>query len=391
MNGRSKIRYGMVGGGEGAFIGAVHRMAAALDSEYELVCGAFSTDADRNRRSAEALGLDAGRAHATFDRLLAAEAGLPVDERMEALAIVTPNHLHAPMAIAALDAGFHVLSEKPMALDLAEARAIDAAVARSGKLYGLAFTYSGYPLIEEARVRVARGDFGDIRLVQVEYSQGWLSRPIDRDGNKQAEWRTDPARAGLGGCLGDIGTHAFQLAEHVSGLAVESLSADLTTHVPGRRLDDDVSVLLRFRGGARGVLKASQVAAGDENGLRLRIHGEEGGLEWSQMEPNSLTLRWLDRPSELVRAGGPGLDATALARLRTPAGHPEGYIEAFANLYRSFGRALRAGAATPPPPGAADWFPGIADGLRTMAFVEAAVENSSGETKWTPLPDIPTV
>src|SRR5690606_35853510 len=238
-----------------------------------------------------------------------------------------------------------------------------AAVGRSGKLYGLAFTYSGYPLIEEARLRVARGDFGRIRLVQAEYSQGWLSRPIDRDGNKQAEWRTDPARAGLGGWLGDIGTHAFQLAEHVSGLAVEALSADLTTHVAGRRLDDDVSALLRFEGGARGVLKASQVAAGDENGLRLRIHGEKGGLEWSQMEPNSLTLRWLDRPTEVIRAGGPGLDPSAMARLRTPAGHPEGYIEAFANLYRSFGRALRAGAATPPPRGAADWFPSIADGL----------------------------
>jgi len=385
MSVRSKVRYGMVGGGEGAFIGAVHRMAAALDSEYELVCGAFSADADRNGRSAEALGLDPGRAYATLDALLTAEAARLADQRMEALAIVTPNHLHAPMAIAALDAGFHVLSEKPMALNLTEALAIEAAVSRSGKLYGLAFTYSGYPLIEEARIRVARGDFGAIRLVQVEYSQGWLSLPIDRDGNKQAEWRTDPARAGLGGCLGDIGTHAFQLAEHVSGLAVEELSADVTTHVPGRRLDDDVAALLRFTGGARGVLKASQVAAGDENGLRLRIHGEKGGLDWSQMEPNTLTLRWFDRPTEVIRAGGPGLDALTMAQFRTPAGHPEGYIEAFANLYRSFGRAVRADATTPPPPGAADWFPGISDGLRTMAFVEAAIENSGGDAKWTPL------
>ena len=388
MNARSKVRYGMVGGGEGAFIGAVHRMAAALDGEYELVCGAFSSDAGRNRRSAGALGLDSGRAYSALDALLAGEAALPEDQRMEALAIVTPNHLHAPMAIAALDAGFHVFSEKPMALDLAEALAIDAAVSRSGKLYGLAFTYSGYPLIEEARVRVARGDFGKIRLVQVEYSQGWLSRPIDQGGNKQAEWRTDPARAGLGGCLGDIGTHAFQLAEHVSGLAVESLSAELTTHVPGRRLDDDVAALLRFEGGARGVLKASQIAAGDENGLRLRIHGEEGGLDWSQMEPNTLTLRWLDRPTEVIRAGGPGLDPLTMARLRTPAGHPEGYIEAFANLYRSFGRVLRAGASTPPPPGTADWFPGIVDGLRTMTFVEAVIENTAGDAKWTSLADI---
>lgn len=380
-----RIRYGMVGGGEGAFIGAVHRMAAALDGEYALVCGAFSSDAGRNQRSAAGLGLDPARAYATLDALLAGEAALPEDQRMQVLAIVTPNHLHAPAAIAALDAGFHVMSEKPMALDLAEALAIEAAVARSGKLYGLAFTYSGYPLVEEARVRVARGDLGAIRLVQVEYSQGWLSQPIDRDGQKQAEWRTDPARAGLGGCLGDIGTHAFQLAEHVSGLAVEELNAELTTHVRGRRLDDDVAALLRFEGGARGVLKASQIAAGDENGLRLRVHGEKGGLDWSQMEPNTLTLRWLDRPAEIVRAAGPSLDSLTAARLRTPAGHPEGYIEAFANLYRSFGQAVRSGAAAPPPPGAADWFPGIADGLRTMTFVEAMIENNGGTAKWTSL------
>jgi predicted dehydrogenase len=382
-----KLRYGMVGGGEGAFIGAVHRMAAALDGDYELVCGAFSSDAGRNQRSGELLGLDPTRAYPTLDSLLAAEAALPEDRRMQLLAIVTPNHLHAPAAIAALDAGFHVMSEKPMALNLQEALAIERAVARSGKLYGLAFTYSGYPLVEEARLRVARGDLGTIRLVQVEYSQGWLSQPIDRDGQKQAEWRTDPARAGLGGCLGDIGTHAFQLAEHVSGLLVEELSAELTTHVPGRRLDDDAAALLRFEGGARGVLKASQIAAGDENGLRLRIHGEKGGLDWSQMEPNTLTIRWLDRPAEILRAGGPGLDPATAARFRTPAGHPEGYIEAFANLYRSFGRVVRA-ETTNPPQGAPDWFPGITDGLRTMTFVEAAIENSMGDAKWTSLASV---
>jgi predicted dehydrogenase len=380
-----RIRYGMVGGGEGAFIGAVHRMATALDGDYALVCGVFSSDDDRNRRSAEALGLDSTRVYPTLEALIAAEAALPEDRRMQALAIVTPNHLHAPAAIAALDAGFHVMSEKPMAMNLDEARAIEAAVARSGKLYGLTFTYSGYPLVEEARVRVARGDFGAIRLVQVEYSQGWLSLPIDREGQKQAEWRTDPARAGLGGCLGDIGTHAFQLAEHVSGLAVQELSAELTIHVPGRRLDDDIAALLRFDGGARGVLKASQIAAGDENGLRLRVHGERGGLDWSQMEPNTLTLRWVDRPMQVIRAGGPGLDPLATVRQRTPAGHPEGYIEAFANLYRSFARALRAGGTTPPPPGDPDWFPGITDGLRTMTFVEKMIENSAGDAKWTSL------
>jgi predicted dehydrogenase len=381
------LRYGMVGGGEGAFIGAVHRMAAWLDGEYELVCGAFSSDADRNRRSAAGLGLDPARAYTTLEDMLAAEARLPDDRRMKVLAIVTPNHLHAPAAIAALDAGFHVFSEKPMAMNLAEALAIEAAVKRSGRLYGLAFTYSGYPLVEEARQRVARGDFGAIRLVQAEYWQGWLSHAIDRDGQKQAEWRTDPARAGLGGCLGDIGTHAFQLAEHVSGLRVESISADLTIHVEGRRLDDDVAALLRFEGGARGVLKATQVAAGEENGLRLRVYGEKGGLEWSQMEPNTLILRWLDRPAEIVRAAGPGLDPLTAARQRTPSGHPEGYIEAFANLYRFFGRAVRADTA-PPAPGNPDWFPAISDGIRTMLFVETAIDNSAGDAKWTKLSDV---
>jgi predicted dehydrogenase len=383
MNARSKIRYGMAGGGEGAFIGAVHRMAAALDGEFELVAGSFSTDAARNGRSGDALGIAANRVYPTIDALFASERGLPEDQRIQALAIVTPNHLHAPMTIAALDAGFHVMSEKPMALNLNEARAIAEAVRRSGRLYALAFTYSGYPLVEEARARVARGDFGRIRLVQVEYSQGWLSAPIDASGNKQAEWRTDPARAGMGGCLGDIGTHAFQLAEHVSGLRVEALSADLTTHVEGRRLDDDVSALLRFVGGARGTLKASQVAAGDENGLRLRIHGERGGLEWAQMEPNTLTLRWLDRPAEIVRAGGPALAETTLARLRTPAGHPEGYIEAFANLYRDFATAIRGDARDAPIAGEAHWFPSLDDGLRTMAFIEAMIANDRGAEKWT--------
>lgn len=377
MAGSEPVRYGMAGGGEGAFIGAVHRMAAAIDGEWKLVSGAFSTDPGRNHRTGEKLGVAPGRVQDSFDALLATELALPDHERMEALAIVTPNHLHAPMAIAALDAGFHVLSEKPMAMNLAQAQDIAAAARRSGRHYALAFTYSGYPLVEEARQRVERGDFGRIRLVQVEYAQGWLSAPIDAAGNKQAEWRTDPARAGPGGCLGDIGTHAFQLAEHVSGLTVESLSADLTTHVPGRRLDDDVAALLRFANGARGTLKASQIAAGEENGLKLRIHGEKGGLEWAQMEPNTLTLRWLDRPAETIRTGGPGLSPRTLDRTRTPAGHPEGYIEAFANIYTAFARTLR---------GEPGWFPGLHDGLRTMAFVEAMIANSAGDTKWTALP-----
>lgn len=375
------LRLAMVGGGEGAFIGAIHRAAAALDGRWRLVAGAFSSDPDRNRRSGEALEIAPERTYSSLETLLTAEAALPPSERVDAVAIVTPNHLHAPMAIAALDAGFHVFCEKPMALDLNEARSIAEAQSRSGRQFALAFTYSGYPLVEEARVRVARGDFGKIRLVQVEYSQGWLSRPVDREGNKQAEWRTDPARAGLGGCLGDIGTHAFHLAEHVSGLQVREICADLATHVAGRRLDDDVGVLLRLDGGARGTLKASQVAAGDENGLKLRIHGELGGLEWSQMEPNSLVLRWLDRPAEMVRAAGPGLAETTLPLLRTPSGHPEGYIEAFANLYCAFAMRISGDAGTD----IAGSFPSVDAGLRTMAFVESAIANHASDRKWTAL------
>ena len=374
---RHPLRLGMAGGGEGAFIGAIHRKAAALDGDWRLVAGAFSTDADRSRRSGAALGLDPARAYASIDALIAGESALPADERIDALAIVTPNHLHAPMAIAALEAGFHVFCEKPMAISSDEARAIAAAAEASGRRFALAFTYSGYPLVEEARVRVARGDLGAIRLVQVEYLQGWLSLPIDGEGNKQAAWRTDPAQAGPGGCLGDIGTHAFQLAEHVSGLRVEAVAADLATHVAGRRLDDDVGALLRFDNGARGLLKASQVAAGEENGLKLRIHGERGGLEWAQMEPNTLTLRWLDRPAETIRAGGPGLDPRTGALLRTPSGHPEGYIEAFANLYRAFAATIRGEDA---------WYPGVGDGLRTMAFIDAIVANAATDRKWTTIP-----
>ena len=372
---RQALRLGMVGGGEGAFIGAVHRMAAALDGDWNLVAGAFSTDAGRNERTGMQLRLEPQRIYASFDAMIAAEQALPAEERIDAVAIVTPNHLHAPMAIAALNAGFHVMCEKPIAMSLAEAQDIAKAARDSGRHFALAFTYSGYPLVDEARARVARGDFGAIRLVQVEYLQGWLSQAIDNKGNKQAEWRTDPARAGLGGCLGDIGTHAFQLAEHVSGLRVQSVSADLAIHVPGRRLDDDVSALLRFDGGARGVLKATQVAAGEENGLKLRIHGERGGLEWAQMEPNTLILRWLDRPAEIVRAGGPGLQAEAVRLLRTPAGHPEGYIEAFANLYRAFAGAIRGDTER--------WFPEVTDGLRTMQFIEAVIANAASHQKWT--------
>lgn len=375
MSSTRLLKLGMAGGGDGAFIGAIHRHAAAMDGDWQLVAGAFSSDAGRNAHSGDALHLDPARVYGDIHALIAGELALPVGERIDALAIVTPNHLHAPMAIAALNAGIHVFCEKPMAMNGDEARAIAAAAKAGGAKFALAFTYSGYPLVEEARARVARGELGKIRLVQVEYQQGWLSLPIDGEGNKQAEWRTDPAKAGLGGCLGDIGTHAFHLAEHVAGVRVDTLSADLTTHVPGRRLDDDVSALLRFEGGARGTLKATQVAAGEENGLKLRVSGERGTLEWAQMEPNTLTLRWLDRPTEVVRAGGPGLGASTQALLRTPSGHPEGYIEAFANLYRGFAARIRGDDAR--------FVPGLSDGLRTMAFIEAMIANAASDDKWT--------
>ena len=374
------IRYGMAGGGEGAFIGAVHRMAARLDGDWQLVCGAFSADAARNRRSGETLDLDLARTYERFDEMIAAEAKLPESQRMQALVIATPNHLHKPMAVAALDAGFAVLSDKPMALDLGEALDMAAAAARSGALYGVTYTYAGYPMVAEMRTRIAAGALGAVRHVAVEYRQGWLSTPADAAGQKQAEWRTDPARAGLGGALGDIGTHAFHLAEHVTGLRVETLCADLTAHVPGRRLDDDASVLLRFKGGARGTLSASQIIAGEENGLRLRVACEQGTIEWRHDDANSLTLRWLERPIEIVRTGGPGVSAGSAALTRLPAGHPEGYIEAFANIYRGFAGALRGNADS--------WYPGVDDGVRGMAFVGTVVANAQGSDKWTAIDDV---
>jgi predicted dehydrogenase len=374
-----KIRYGMVGGAEGAFIGAVHRAAAALDGKFELVAGCFSQDPAKGRRTAAALDLAAERSYGDLDGLLKGEAG-----HMDALVIATPNHLHAEAAIKAVRAGFHVISDKPAAMDLAEAKEIQKAVEASGRLYALTYTYAGYPLVEEARRRVARGDFGKIRRIDVTYPQGWLSAPIESEGQKQASWRTDPKRAGISCCLADIGVHAFQLAEHISGLRAEQISADVATHVQGRLLDDDASVLLRFANGARGTLTASQICCGEENGLSIRIYGEKGGLVWTQTDCDSLILKWPDRPMEILRMGGPGLSPEALARCRVPAGHPGGYIEAFANHYRAVAGTLAAGRIVSPL-GDPLWSPGIADGVRSLAFVEAALANSRGSEKWSSL------
>jgi predicted dehydrogenase len=378
----SKIRMGMVGGGEGAFIGAVHRMAAALDGEIELVCGAFSSDAERSQRSGAALYLPADRVYGDYHSMMAAEAALPAAQRMQFVAIVTPNHQHFPVAEAALRAGFHVLSDKPATLNLDEALRLRDVLADTGLLYGLTHTYTGYPLVKEARARVAAGELGSIRKVVVEYPQGWLADRQEDADNKQAAWRLDPARSGASNCMGDIGVHAANLAEYVSGLAIAEICADLTAFVPGRKLDDDGAMLLRFDNGARGVLHASQVSVGEENALTIRVYGEKGGLEWRQQEPNTLWLKWADRPTEMLRTGGAYLGAQASANTRTPMGHPEGYLEAFANIYMAFAGQIRAHEEGQPVSARAADCPGIDAAIRGMAFIELAVAASASDIKW---------
>lgn len=377
-----KIRMGMVGGGEGAFIGEVHRMAAALDGQIELVCGAFSSDPERAARSGAALGLQEDRVYPDYNAMMSAEAALPADSRMQFVAIVTPNHMHFPVAVKALESGFHVLSDKPATFDLAQALELREVVKKTGQLYGLTHTYNGYPLVKEARERVARGDLGTIRKVVVEYPQGWLADRQEDTDNKQAAWRLDPKRAGISSCMGDIGVHAANLAEYISGEQISEVCADLTAFVDGRELDDDGSILLRFGNGARGVLHSSQVCAGEENALHIRIYGEKGGLEWSQQEPNTLWLKWPDRPTEMLRTGGGYLGEMAAANTRTPMGHPEGYLEAFANIYMAFAGQVRAQASGDTPNARSSDCPGIEEAVRGMTFIELAVAASDSDTKW---------
>ncbi|MEN2393818.1 Gfo/Idh/MocA family protein [Pseudomonas halotolerans] len=379
----AKIRMGFVGGGEGAFIGQAHRQAAGLDGGFDLVCGAFSRDAHNNQQTGAALGLAANRCYNDWQGMLDSEAALPADLRMELLVIVTPNHLHAPIASQALKAGFHVFSEKPAALNLGELLALKQVLESSDRLYGLAHTYLGYPMVWQAREMVRTGVIGTVRKVLVEYPQGWLSQDVAGQGNKQAGWRDDPEQSGLGGCIGDIGTHAFSLAEFVADQPIEQICAALGTHIPGRQLDDDAAMLLRMAGGASGVLIASQVCAGEENPLKIRLYGDKGGLEWRQEEPASLIHRPIDQPLRVLRSGvgQPWLCEAARQRMRLPAGHPEGYLEAMANLYGDLARAIRAKAPGPDAPGV----PGIETGLRGMAFIEAAIANHRGDAKWTAL------
>ncbi|TCT10761.1 putative dehydrogenase [Tepidamorphus gemmatus] len=376
------IRLGMVGGGEGAFIGTVHRYAARLDGEYRLIAGALSSDPERAKASGAALGLDPARTYADFRVMARRERRLK--DGIEAVTIVTPNHMHFPVAKAFLKAGIHVICDKPMVASSREARALRKLVEVSGALFACTYNYSGYPMVRQAREMVAAGEIGAIRVVQVEYLQDWLTEPIEASGQKQAEWRMDPARSGGAGAIGDIGTHAFQLATFVTGLEPVELSADLAAFVEGRRVDDNAQVMLRFAGGARGMLWASQVAPGNENGLKLRVYGARGGLEWSQEDPNRLWVTRYGEPKRLISRGGAGAGAAAQRITRIPAGHPEGFLEAFANIYAEVARAIRArraGKAVDP----AVLFPGIEDGARGVAFIEACLRSSRAKGRWVPI------
>lgn len=377
-----RIRLGMVGGGQGAFIGAVHRIAARIDDQFTLVAGALSSDPARAAASAAEIGLAPDRSYGSYAEMARAEAARP--DGIEAVSIVTPNHMHAPVARAFLEAGIHVICDKPMTLTVAEAEGLVDLVAKTGKVFVLTHNYTGYPMIRQARAMVAAGELGDIRLVQAEYPQDWLTEPAERAGSKQAEWRTDPARSGAGGAIGDIGTHAYNLAAFVSGLKTESLLAQLTRFVPGRVLDDDVQILLRYRGGAKGMLWASQVAVGNENGLKLRVYGTRGGLEWTQADPNYLWFTRFGEPKQLLTRGGAGAWPQAARVTRVPGGHPEGYLEGFATIYMEAARAIRA-ARSGQLPDPEVIYPTVQDGLAGMRFIAAAVASSQAGNVWTPV------
>lgn len=373
---------GMVGGGRGAFIGAVHRMAAALDGQIELVCGAFSSDAEKSKLSAADLFIDPSRAYGTYEEMITIEKQLPVGQRMQLVAIVTPNHMHYAPAKMALENGFHVICDKPMTYSLEEAVALKKVVEESGKLFALTHNYTGYPMVKQARAMIKNRTFGEIRKVVVEYPQGWLSSLLEASDQKQAAWRTDPSKSGIAGAIGDIGTHAENLAEYITGLRITEICADISIMVDGRKLDDDGNILLRFDNGARGILHVSQISAGEENNLNIRVYGEKGGLEWKQMEPNTLLVKWQNKPSQIYRTGGADLSDSASWSTRIPAGHPEGYLEAFANIYKNVAHCIRAIDSGQEPDSKYLDFPNAEDGVRGMKFINKAIESGKSEAKW---------
>jgi len=373
---------GMVGGGPGAFIGNVHRMAAALDGCIELVCGAFSSDPQKSLEAGRNLFLPEERCYPDFQTMIQREASLPLGERMDFVAIVTPNHMHFAPAKMALEHGFHVVCDKPLCFSMEQAYELVALVERTKLIFAVTHNYSAYPMVKEARVRIQSGALGAIRKVLVTYPQGWLSTFLEAEDNKQASWRTDPNRSGKAGAIGDIGTHAENLVSYITGLHIESLCADISTLVAGRQLDDDGSILLRFSNGARGVLTASQICAGEENNLRIQIYGEKGALEWHQMEPNTLLCRHLDRPTEIVRTGTGGLSMEAQVHTRLPGGHPEGYLEAFANIYRNVAMAIDSVLHGTPFDAEVYDFPSVYDGLAGMQFIDKAIESGKSDKKW---------
>jgi predicted dehydrogenase len=375
----ARIRLGMVGGGEGAFIGAVHRLAARMDDQYVLVAGALSSTPEKARRSGEALGLAPDRIYGDFETMAKAEAKRP--DGIEAVAIVTPNDTHAPASKAFLKAGIHVICDKPLTINLKEALSLEKAVKQSGRIFALTHNYTGYPMVRHARAMVAAGELGQLRVVQVEYPQDWLTEKIEDTGQKQAVWRNDPKRAGAGGCLGDIGTHAYNIASFVTDLELDSISADLTSFVKGRKLDDNVHVMMRFKGGAKGMLWASQVAPGNENNLKLRVYGTKGGLEWWQEHPNQLIWSPFNKPPQIISRGTPAAGIAAARMTRVPPGHPEGYLEGFANIYSEVAAAIR-GARSKKKVDPAVTFPTVQDGVRGIAFIEAAVKSSAKDGRW---------
>lgn len=374
----------MIGGGKDAFIGSIHRLAANMDGKIELVCGMFSINPDIAKESGKELFLPDDRVYTSTDEMFRNESTLPAEQRMDFVTIVTPNFAHFGPAMTALDNGFNVVVEKPMTLTLDEAKQLKAKANEKGLTLCLAHAYSGYPMVKQAKAMVKDGVFGKIRKVYVEYPQGWLSQLSEREGNPQAAWRTDPKKGGKSGCIGDIGTHAAHLSEYITGAKITHLCADLHILVEGRMLDDDGDVLLRFDNGAKGVLMASQVAAGEENALKIRVYGEKGGIEWAQHEPNTLLVKWHGEPTQIYRAGNgyKYLSPSTLHNTRTPGGHPEGFLEAFANLYRNFALTVSAKMEGQTPE--EDWldFPGVEDGVRGMAFIENVVESSASDTKW---------